>query len=151
MHSYQSYDFFFSLNLTLLCQLIQSLWIRTNEPDSGMCTVKATTQLNVWPRLCRAKSTLAFANSFGPLDHFKVDCKAEELAQGLHLKDTGFEKDSPASSVPRAYYEPPTSSMSEVGPSHSSRLAVEPFAGKPIGNLASISFFYRVRGEKRHV
>ena len=54
-----------------------------------------------------------FANSFGTLDHFKVDCKAEELAQGLHLvflmKDTGLEKDSPASS------EPPTSSTSEVG------------------------------------
>ena len=61
-----------------------------------MCAVEATTRLNVWPRLCRAKSTLDFANSFGALDHFKVDCKAEELAQGLHLvflmKDTGLEK-----------------------------------------------------------
>ena len=60
-----------------------------------------------------------FANSFGTLDHFKVDCKAEELAQGLHLvflmKDAGLEKDSPASSVPRVYYEPPTSSTSGVG------------------------------------
>ena len=41
-----------------------------------------------------------FANSFGRLDHFKVGCKAEEGAQGLHLvslmKDTGLEKDSPA-------------------------------------------------------
>ena len=60
-----------------------------------------------------------FANSFGPLDHFKVDCEAKELTQGLHLvslmKDTGLEKDSPASSVQRVYYEPPTSSTSEVG------------------------------------
>ena len=59
-----------------------------------------------------------FANSFGTLDHFKVDCTAEELAQGLHLvilmNDTGLEKDSPASSVPRVYYEPLTSSASEV-------------------------------------
>ena len=75
-----------------------------------MCAVEATAQLNVWPRLCRAKPTLAFANSFGTLDYFKVDCRAEELAQGLHLvvlmKDTGLEKDFPASSVPRVYYEP---------------------------------------------
>ena len=60
-----------------------------------------------------------FANSFGPLDHFKIDSKAEELAQGLHLvslmKDNCLEKDSLASSVPRVYYEPPTSSTSEVG------------------------------------
>ena len=60
-----------------------------------------------------------FANSFGTLDHFKVDCKAEGLAQGPHLvflmKDTGLENDSPASSVPRVYYEPPTSTTSEVG------------------------------------
>ena len=46
---------------------------------------------------------LFFANGFGTLDHFKVDSRAEELAQGLHLfiltKDTGLEKDSPASSV----------------------------------------------------
>ena len=55
-----------------------------------------------------------FANSFGTLDHFKVDSKAEELAQGVQLvilmKDTGLEKDSPASGVPRVYYEPLTSS-----------------------------------------
>ena len=60
-----------------------------------------------------------FANGFGTLDHFNVECKAEELAQGLHLvflmKDTSLEKDSLASSVPRVYYEPPTSSTSEVG------------------------------------
>ena len=59
-----------------------------------------------------------FANSFGTLDYFKVDCKTEELAQGLHLvslmMDTGLEKDSPASSAPRVYYERPTSSTSEV-------------------------------------
>ena len=50
------------------------------------------------------KSTLVFANSFGTFVHVKVDCKAEELAQGLHfiflMKNTGLEKDSPASSVP---------------------------------------------------
>ena len=43
-------------------------------------------------------------NSFGTLDHFKVDCGTDELAQGLHLvklmKVTGLEKDSPASSAP---------------------------------------------------
>ena len=43
-------------------------------------------------------------NSFGASDRFKVDCRAEELAQELHLvilmKDTGLEKDSPASSLP---------------------------------------------------
>ena len=58
------------------------------------------------------------ANIFGPLDHSKIDCKAEELVQGLHLvslmKDTGLEKDSPASSIPIVCYEPPTSSTSEV-------------------------------------
>ena len=83
-----------------------------------MCAVRAATQLNVWPRLCRAKSTLVFANSFGTLDHFKVDCKAEELTQGQHLVimmiDTSFEKDSQASSVLRVYYEPLTLSTSEV-------------------------------------
>ena len=90
-----------------------------NEPDLGMCVVEAKTQLNVWPRLCTEKSTLIFAKSFGPLDHFKVYSKAKELAQGLHLvsliNDTGLEKDCPASSVPRVDYEPPTSSTSEVG------------------------------------
>ena len=59
-----------------------------------------------------------FANSFDLLDHFKVDCKAEELAQGLHLvslmKDTDLEKGSPASGVPRVYYEPSTTFTSEV-------------------------------------
>ena len=59
-----------------------------------------------------------FANSFGTLDHFKVDCKAEELTQGQHLvimvMDTSLEKDSQTSNVPRVYYEPPTSSTSEV-------------------------------------
>ena len=59
-----------------------------------------------------------FANSFGILDHFKVDCKAEELTQGQHLvivmMDTDLEKDSQASSVLRVYYEPPTSSTSKV-------------------------------------
>ena len=59
-----------------------------------------------------------FANSFGSLDHFKVHCKAEELTQGQHLVimliDTSLEKDSQASSVLRVYYEPPTSSTSEV-------------------------------------
>ena len=60
-----------------------------------------------------------FANSFSPLDLFKADCEAEESVQGLHLvslmKDTGLEKDSPTSSVPRVCYEPPTSSTSEAG------------------------------------
>ena len=59
-----------------------------------------------------------FADSFVTLDHFKVDCREEEIAQGLDLvilmKDTGPEKDSPASSVPRVYYEPLTLFMSEV-------------------------------------
>ena len=59
-----------------------------------------------------------FANSFGTLDHFKVDCKAEELAQGQHLvismMDTGLEKDFQTSSVLRVCYQPPTSSTSEV-------------------------------------
>ena len=44
------------------------------------------TQLNIWPRLCRAKSTLVFCVFFfGTLEHFKVDCKAEEFTQGEHL------------------------------------------------------------------
>ena len=67
-------------------------------------------QSKIYPRF--------FANSFDPLDHFKVDYKAEKLAQGLHLvslmKDIGLEKVSPALSVPTVYYELPTSSTSEV-------------------------------------
>ena len=55
------------------------------------------------------------ANSFVTLDHFKVSCKAEELTQGQHLvismMDTGIKKDS---TVLRVYFDPPTSSMSEV-------------------------------------
>ena len=58
------------------------------------------------------------ANSFGTLEHFKVDCKAKELTQGQHfvimMMDTGLGKDSQASSVLRVHYEPPTSSTSEV-------------------------------------
>ena len=42
------------------------------------------------------------------LDHFKDDCKAEELTQGQHLviliMNTSLEKDSQASSVQRVYY-----------------------------------------------
>ena len=90
-----------------------------NEPDPGMRAVKAKTQLNVWPKLCRAKSVLVFVNSFSLLELFKADCEAEELVQGLHLfsltKDTGLEKDFPASRAPRVCYEPPTSSTSEAG------------------------------------
>ena len=60
-----------------------------------------------------------FANSFGTLAHFKVDCKAEELTQGQHLvimiMDTGLEEGSQTSSILRVYYEPVTSSTSEVG------------------------------------
>ena len=52
------------------------------------------------------------------LDHFKVDCKAEELTQGQHLgismMDTGLGKDFQTSVVLRVYYDPPTLSMSEV-------------------------------------
>ena len=90
----------------------------TNEPNPSMCAVGATTQLNAWPRLCRAKSTLFFANSFGTLDHFKVDCEAEESTRGQQLvimmMDTSLEKDSRALNVLRVYYEPPTLSTSEV-------------------------------------
>ena len=86
-----------------------------NEPNPSMCAVGATTQLNVWPRLCRAKSTLVSENSFGTLDHFNVDCKADELTHLVILMmDTSLEKDSQTSSVLRVYYEPPTSSMSEI-------------------------------------
>ena len=116
-------------SLDVLNVLLPPLWLRlflhptysgseTNEPDPGMCAVEATTQLNVWSRLCIVKSTVVFPYIFGPLDHFKVDCEAEELAQGLHLvslmKDTGLEKDSPASGVLRVYYEPSTSFTSGV-------------------------------------
>ena len=34
-------------------------------------------QTEIYPR--------CFANSFGTLDHSKIDCKAEELTQGQHL------------------------------------------------------------------
>ena len=82
----------------------------------GMCAVEATTQLMSGQGYAERNSTL-FCEQFRYLGHFKVDCRAEELAQGLHLvilmKDTGLEKDSPASSVP-VYYEPLTSSTSEV-------------------------------------
>ena len=78
------------------------------------CLVEAM-QSEVCPRF--------FANGFGTLDHFRVDCGAEELAQelaqGLPLVslvgDAGLGKGSPASSIPRVYYKPPTSSTSEVG------------------------------------
>ena len=91
----------------------------TNEQDPGMHAVEATTKLNVWPRLFRATSTLIFfANSFGTLVFFKVDCKAEELTKGQHLvilmMDTSLEEDSQTSSTLRVYYEPPNSSTSEV-------------------------------------
>ena len=60
-----------------------------------------------------------FANSFGTLVHFKVDCKAEELTQGQHLvimmMDTSLEEDSQTSSILRVYYEPSTSSTPKVG------------------------------------
>ena len=84
-----------------------------------MYVVRAAAQLTVWLRLCRAKSTLFFASSISALDHFRVDCGAEELPQGQHLvilvMDTSLKESSQASSVLRVYYEPPNSSMSEVG------------------------------------
>ena len=62
-------------------------------------------------------------SSFGTLDHFKVDCGAEELTQRQHLvimmMDTSLEKGSQPSSLLKVYYEPPTSFMSEVGLCHS--------------------------------
>ena len=117
MHSYHSLWLRFSLFFTLLCQLIRSLRIRNERTKPGYVRSRSY-QLNVWPRLCRGKSTLVFTNSFGTLHHFKVDCNAGELTQGQHLvimmMDTGLEKDSQASSVLRIYYESPTSSTSEV-------------------------------------
>ena len=51
-----------------------------------MYAVEATTQLN-WSDRGYAERNLPsfFANSFGTLVLFKVDCKAEELTQGQHL------------------------------------------------------------------
>ena len=111
------YGFLFLCSSPDLVNQSDLLGFETNEPNPGMCAVGATTQLNVWLRLCRAKSTLVFANSFGTLHHFKVDCKAKELAKGQHLvimmMGTSREKNSQASSVLRVYYELPTSSTSE--------------------------------------
>ena len=114
MHSYHSLWLRLSLFFTLLSQLIRSPRIRNERTKRSMCAVGATTQLNVWPTLCRPTSTLVYANSFGTLDHFKVDCKAEEVTEGQHLvimmMGTSVEKDSQASSILRVCYELPIAS-----------------------------------------
>ena len=57
-------------------------------------------------------------NSFDTLDHFKVDCQAEELTEGHHLviliMGSSLKKDSQTSSVLGVYYERLTSSTSET-------------------------------------
>ena len=72
--------------------------LETKEPNLGICAVGTTTQLNVCPKYAERNLPSCFTNSFGTLDHFKVDCKAEELPQGQHLviltMDTSFEKAS---------------------------------------------------------
>ena len=77
-----------------------------------MCAVGAMTSWMSGRGYAEGNLPSPFANSFGTLDHFRVDCRAEVLAQELHqvilMKDTGLEEDSPASSVPL------TSSTSEV-------------------------------------
>ena len=109
-----------SLNFTPLSQPIRSLRIRNEQTRPGYVCSQSYDPVECLAEVMQSESTLVFfANSFGPLDRFKVGCGAEESAQGLHLvslmKDAGFEKDSPESTVPRIYYEPPTSSTSEVG------------------------------------
>ena len=115
MHSYHSLWLRLSLFCTFLVNQSGPFGFETNEPNPGICAVVAMTQLNVWPRLCRAKSTLVFCEQITTKSTLRLH---EELTQGQHLVimmiDTSLEKDSQASSVLRVYYEPPTSSKSEV-------------------------------------
>ena len=64
-----------------------------SEPYPGMCTIGSYGPVECQTEVMQSEIfTLVFANSFCALDHLKVDCRAEELAQGLHLvilmKDT---------------------------------------------------------------
>ena len=67
-----------------------------NEPDPSMCAFDLRPSWMSGRGYVERNLPWLFANSFGLLDHFKIDCKAEELAQGLHLvslmRDTGLEK-----------------------------------------------------------
>ena len=101
-------------------QVIRSLWIQTEQTRPGYLHSQSYDPVECLAEVMQSKIyPRFFANSFGPIVHFRVDCEAKELAQGLHLvslmKHIDLEKDSPASSVPRVCYEPPTSSTSEVG------------------------------------
>ena len=81
MHSYHSYVFVFFWTSLYLVNKSGHFVFETNEPNPGMyvgcrsydpveCLAKVM-QSEIYPRF--------FANSFGTLDHFKADCKAEEL------------------------------------------------------------------------
>ena len=110
----------FSLNFTLLSQQIRSLRIRNEQTKPGYVRSRSYGPVEC-PAEVYAKRNLPlfFANSFDALVDFKVDCKAEDLTQGQHLlimmMDTSLDEESQTSSVLRVYYEPPTSSTSEVG------------------------------------
>ena len=83
MHSYHSQWFRLSLFFTLFSQQIRSLrirseqtWVRSRsyDPVESLAEVMRS---EIYPH--------CFANSFGTLDHSKIDCGAEELTQGQHL------------------------------------------------------------------
>ena len=108
-------------NFTPLSQLIRSLrtrnerirptYVCSQRYDPVECLAKVM-QSEICPRFLWTVSAPWISSK-------PTHCEAEELVQGLHLvslmKDTGLEKDSPASSVPRVRYEPPSSSTSEAG------------------------------------
>ena len=59
-----TYDFIFPYSSPYLVNQSGRFKFETNEPNLGMCTVRAMTQLNVWPRLRGTKSTLVFSEKF---------------------------------------------------------------------------------------
>ena len=100
-----------------ISQRIWSLRIQNERTRHGYVCSRSYDPAECLAEVMQSEIYPRFYEQFRTLDHIKVDCRAEELAQGLLLvilmKDTGLEKDSP-SIVPRVYYEPLTSSTSDV-------------------------------------
>ena len=98
-------------------QQIPSLRIRNERTKPGYVRSLSCDLVEYLAKNCKAKSTFVFCERFGNLGYFNIDCKAEELTQGLKLvisiMDSSLEKDFQTSSVVRVYYEPLTSSTSE--------------------------------------
>ena len=117
MHSYHSSWLRLSLFFTLLSQPIQSLRIRNEWTKPGYVRSPSYDQVECLGEVMQSKIyPRFFANSFGTLDHFKVDCKAEELVSGQNPPGQNPPGQNPPDKIPLDKIPPRTKSPQDKIP-----------------------------------